>query len=404
MLKQAVFLVGGRGTRLGSLTDNTPKPFITVAGRPFLAYLIDNAVRHGITDIILLAGYLADQLQQAWGPGSDAHKALAAEGVSIRVVAEPQAAGTAGALLHARDWLDERFLLANGDSFFDFNWLDLLTLHAPPDAVARIGLRRVPDGSRYGRVVLDGDRVTAFEPRGTAEETLINGGVYLLRREILDYVDRTPLSIEQDVFPRLAAEGRIFGHAYDGFFIDIGVPEDLARADRSMTVATTRPAAFLDRDGVLNHDNGYTHRAKDFRWIDGAPEAIKLLNDLGYYVFVVTNQGGVAHGYYDETAVQELHRWMQQELQSLGAHVDRFEYCPHHPGGKVAAYARACDRRKPGPGMLQDCMARWPVDKTRSFLIGDKPSDIEAAEAVGIPGHLFAGESVLTFLTPHLRA
>ena len=118
MLKQAVFLVGGRGTRLGALTDTTPKPFITVAGRPFLAYLIDNAVRHGFTDVILLAGYLAEQLQAAWGPGSQAHAALAAEGVTISVIAEPEAAGTAGALLHARGQLDEQFLLANGDSTF----------------------------------------------------------------------------------------------------------------------------------------------------------------------------------------------------------------------------------------------------------------------------------------------
>jgi D-glycero-D-manno-heptose 1,7-bisphosphate phosphatase len=398
MLKQAVFLVGGRGSRLGALTDSTPKPFITVAGRPFLAYLMDNAIRHGLHDIILLAGYLADQLQQAWGPGSAAHQALAAEGVNIRVVAEPEAAGTAGALLHARDWLDDQFLLANGDSFFDFNWLDLLTLDAPAHAIARIGLRRVPDGSRYGRVMLDGDRVTAFEPRGLAEETLINGGVYLLGREILTYVDRTPLSIEQDVFPRLAAEGRIFGRAHDGFFIDIGVPEDLARADRTITAATTRPAAFLDRDGVLNHDHGYIHRAADFEWIPGAKEAIRSLNDRGYYVFVVTNQGGVAHGYYDEKAVAALHDWMQRELQPLGAHIDRFEYCPHHPEGRIAAYVRACDRRKPGPGMLRDCMARWPVDKARSFLIGDKPSDIEAAQAVGIAGHLFTGEDLLAFL------
>lgn len=394
MLKQAVFLVGGRGTRLGALTDTTPKPFITVAGRPFLAYLIDNAVRHGFTDVILLAGYLAEQLQAAWGPGSQAHAALAAEGVTISVIAEREAAGTAGALLHARDRLDEQFLLANGDSFFDFNWLDLLTLEAPADALARIGLRRVPDGSRYGRVVLAGDRVTAFEPRGTAEETLINGGVYILNRAILDYVTRTPLSLEQDVFPRLVTKERIFGRPYDGYFIDIGVPDDLARADRSMTAATTRPAAFLDRDGVLNIDHGYTHRADDFEWVPGAREAIRILNDRGYFVFVVTNQAGVAHGYYDEAAVKSLHAWMQKDLQTLGAHVDRFEYCPHHPEGAVAAYARACDRRKPGAGMLRDCMTRWPVDMAKSFLIGDKQSDVDAATAVGIPGYLFKGEGL----------
>jgi len=158
-----------------------------------------------------------------------------------------------------------------------------------------------------------------------------------------------------------------------------------------------RQAVFLDRDGVLNIDHGYVHRPDQIEWIPGAKAAVKRFNDAGCLVFVVTNQAGVARGYFAEEQVQALHRWMAEELEAFGAHVDAFEYCPDHPDGVVERYRRVCERRKPGPGMLLDCMARWPVDKERSFLIGDKADDVAAAAAAGIPGHLFCGPDLLAF-------
>lgn len=160
----------------------------------------------------------------------------------------------------------------------------------------------------------------------------------------------------------------------------------------------SRPAAFLDRDGVLNRDTGYVHTPDRFEWIAGAREAVKHLNDAGYYVFVVTNQAGVAHGYYDESAIHALHAWLSRELQRTGAHIDAYFHCPHHPDAKVAGYRRVCDHRKPAPGMLLRARAQWPLDWSGSFLIGDRDSDIAAAAAAGIPGHKFAGGNLLAFL------
>lgn len=167
---------------------------------------------------------------------------------------------------------------------------------------------------------------------------------------------------------------------------------------RSPLRETLRAAAFLDRDGVLNVDHGYVYRIEDVEWIDGAIKAVRILNDQGYLVFVVTNQSGVARGLYAEDEVKKLHRWMQTEMARQGARIDDFRYCPHHPDGTVQAYRTACRCRKPEPGMLLDLCACWPVDRARSFLIGDHLRDVHAAEAAGIRGHLFTGGDLSEFV------
>lgn len=157
-----------------------------------------------------------------------------------------------------------------------------------------------------------------------------------------------------------------------------------------------RPAAFLDRDGVLNVDHGYVHRLDHLEWVDDAPAAVRLLNAAGYIVIVVTNQSGVARGLYDEPAVRRFHDHMQSVLAQDRARIDAFYYCPHHPEGKVAVYATRCDCRKPGIGMLERAAKDWPIDRARSFLIGDKDIDMQAAAAFGITGIRFdAGKDSL---------
>ena len=163
-------------------------------------------------------------------------------------------------------------------------------------------------------------------------------------------------------------------------------------------------AIFFDRDGVLNEEVGYLWEIEKFKWIDGARDAIKFCNERGILTIVVTNQGGIARGLYTSKEVDALHNFMQKSLSEVGAHIDAFYYCPHHPEGTVKKFSIVCDCRKPKPGLILQACKDFKINPAQAILFGDAERDIEAAKAAGLrAGIFFAGENLLDAVKIHCR-
>ncbi len=342
-VNQGLILIEGQGSEPGApardlSARDLPRPMLEVAGRPFIEHVIAQLARFGVRDIVLVADHpkVRSRYDGARMFGADV-SVLDAAGVNA-------------------ERLEEICFIANGDVFFDADLLPLIHASRQPHWTA-----------------------SALLPKSGSTP-----GVYLARRDAL-LGTAQPGALGQAALARLVATPI---HA-DGYFADIATPQGLHTAQAELAARRTRPTAFLDRDGTINVDRGWTHRAEDLVWIDNAPAAVRLLNRAGYYVVVVTNQGGVARGFYDEAAIDRLHEHMQSHLIAAGAHIDAFYHCPHHPEGVVKPFAIECLCRKPGIGMLEQAARDWPIERARSFMVGDRDGDMEAAAAFQIPGLRF---------------
>jgi D-glycero-D-manno-heptose 1,7-bisphosphate phosphatase len=164
------------------------------------------------------------------------------------------------------------------------------------------------------------------------------------------------------------------------------------------------PAVFFDRDGTLNVDTGYLHEKEKLQWMPEAREAVKYVNDMGYLAIVITNQSGVARGMFGEQAVRELHAYMNEQLEKIGAHLDGFYYCPHHPEAAVPEYRQDCACRKPKSGLIDKACQDFEIDLEHSLMVGDSPRDVECAAGAGVRGILYQGGSLLELVKKFISA
>ncbi len=245
---------------------------------------------------------------------------------------------------------------------------------------------------------MDGDVICKFEEKsGEQRPGAINGGIYLLRKDILDLLEPRS-SLERDVFPKLAAQRKLAGRIFEAFFIDIGLPQTYQEAGKGLMRHRRRPAVFLDRDGVLNRDVGHVGTIERWKWMDGAVDAIRRLNRAGYYVFVVTNQAGIAKRKYGLDEYWSLRDAIREQLFAQHAQIDDECFCPYHPDGTIEEWRQMSDWRKPAPGMINHLLKVWPIEKEASFLIGDQQSDLTAAANAGIRAHLFSASNLDHFV------
>ncbi len=386
-MSQCVILVGGKGTRLGDITKNYPKPMLEINKKPFLINLVNMATRFGFDEILLLASHANNVL-------IDYFDNFENKKFKVKIIIDKNPLGTGGAIVNAYEYLDDTFYCINGDSIIEGNWISLNPiLNNKYKAV--IGLTEVNDPGRYGSIEIEGSTVIKFNEKDKkATSRLVNGGIYLLKKEIFKKYKKNIISLEKEILPQLLKYGELGAKKIDGYFIDIGTPKSLEDAKKKLW-GMNRKAVIFDRDGTLNIDNGYTYKVEDLLWVDGAKDLIKYLNDLNYLVFVATNQAGIAKAKYTEDDMHNFHNAMQKSLFNIGAHIDKFYYCPFHKDGINIRYKKDSEDRKPKTGMLEKIQEEWRLDKNNLCFIGDSEKDIKCAENFNIPGYMYNGKDNL---------
>lgn len=382
--REAIVLAGGFGTRLAHVVPDVCKPMAPVAGRPFLRYIMDQLAAAGFDRVIVADGYRREQIEDFFGS--------AYRGMTVEYSPEDTPLFTGGAVKRAlgrcqSDWV---FVL-NGDTWLDadFAAMEAAAADAPDSVSAVVAVKRMRDFERYGTVDVDaGGALTAFHEKRPCEEGLINAGVYLLRGDALDNMPEK-FSLESDFFERVVGDGALRAAECGGGFIDIGVPEDYELA-QTMLAPLAKPwkLAMFDRDGTINVDTGHLHEPEKLELIPSTVDIMHAYSeDPDYKVVVVTNQAGIAKGLYTEADMRRFHRYMEDELERRGVHVDAWYFCPHHPD-----YTGPCDCRKPAPGMLLAAMHDFDAESGGCVMYGDMPSDEASAKAAGVTFYLVKAE------------
>lgn len=382
MIKEAIILAGGLGTRLRSVVADLPKCMAPVAGKPFLYYIIEHYKKQGIQKFIFSLGYMSEKIETYLS----ANYPLLNYQLSI----EKAPLGTGGAIKLACDKATgQNVLVLNGDTLFSIDIEKLSSFHEKNNADCTLSLKPMQSFNRYGVVEMNADNsVISFKEKQQYENGLINAGVYALNiTNFLKEKFSAKFSFEQDYLEKHFNKKKIYGLMQDEYFIDIGIPEDLEKANKDLqnnsfekkidiTQIDKTWTLFLDRDGVINDEKhqDYINTWDEFKFYDGVKEAIKIFAKKFKYIFIVTNQRGIAKGITQLTDLQLIHENMKGELEKEGGRIDAIYFCPEMESLN----------RKPNPGMGLQAKIDFPeIDFNKSIMIGNTISDMQFGRNIG---------------------
>ena len=368
---QAVILAGGRGSRLKPITDTRPKPMVEVLGKPFLAYQIEQLRDQGFEKILLLLGYLPEVVQDYCGDGSR-------WSLKIEYAISAPDDETARRLKLAEWLIDDYFLLLYCDNYWpmciDRMWRRFLAAGAP----AMITVYTNKDGYTRNSVRVDDDGYVAVYDKSCTSPGLqgVEISYALIDKAVLKLLPDANMSVEEALYSRLARDRQLAAYVSDHRYYSVGA---LHRLPLTEAFFGRRPTVILDRDGVLNNrppQGAYVRRWSEFKWLPGALEALRLLNQSGYRVAIVSNQAGIGRGLMTETDLQDIHTRMSAEAEAAGGRIEQIYYCPHD-------WNHGCECRKPKPGMLFQAQRDLNLDLSRTMFFGDDERDGEAADNAG---------------------
>ena len=360
-----VILAGGKGSRIKSLLNKKAKPMANFNRKPFLEYIIQNYSKYSFKNIFLLTGYKSREIINKFEKSYYNF-------TSIKCLNEKKPMGTGGALNILKKKKLNDFILINGDTFLDVN-LKKLIKSCSKDSLGSLTLiknKSYKSNKKLTTIGLKNKKVIIGNSGG-----YMNGGVYFFKKNFLKFIANKNLSLENEILPNLIYKKKLSGIITKNFFLDIGTPKSFKVAKKLLIKNCSKPAAFLDRDGVINYDSGYVHKFKDFKFRPGVIDGLKLLIKKKYYIFIVTNQAGIGKGIFTINEFYKLHNQIKEKLQKKDIYFDDIIYCPYHPKAKLKKYRKKTEFRKPGNLMIRQITKRWHIKLKKSFMIGDKISD-----------------------------
>ena len=390
---KTVIMAGGKGTRVASIANDIPKPMIPVCGKPILEHQIECLKKNNLTDITLVIGHLGQHIKDYFSDGSDF-------GCKITYFTETEPLGTGGALYKLED-LSGDFILINGDIIFDIDFSRMIAFHKEKNALVSIAVHPNNHPFDSSLIVTNNDnQVTLWlnrEDDRTYYKNQVNAGIHIISADFFKTCrqQKEKVDLDRDMLKPSIKSGNIFAYSTPEYIRDMGTPERYTqvisdienRIVHKKNLRLKQKAVFLDRDGTINVFGDFIRKPENFELIEGAAQAIKTINSLGFLVIVITNQPVIARGEVDFETLELIHMKMETELGKSGAYIDDLFFCPHHPdrgfAGERPQYKIDCDCRKPKPGMILQAAKKYNIDLSQSYMVGDDLRDVQAGTNAG---------------------
>lgn len=391
---KAVILAGGKGTRMGKLTREIPKPMLTVGGEPILSHQIRLLRKYGIKDVLILVNHLRDQI-------IDYFENDTRFGVDIDFFIEPKPLGTVGGIKEVEDMFREDFLVLYGDVMINMDLERLLAFHQKKKSECTLVVH--PNDHPYDSDLVDIDgegKVIGFYAKPHDPDIYypnrVNAGAYIFSPKLFPFLEKgKKADFGRDIFPVLFDKVNMYGYNTAEYLKDMGTPArwneveqdyQSGKIERS-SYALKQKAIFLDRDGVLNEEISFINKPEDLKLYPFTAEAIRAINQSDYKAIVITNQSVIARNLCSFDELKTIHNKMDTELGEKRAKLDALYFCPHHPDKGYPEERKEfkidCLCRKPKPGMLLDAAFDFNIDLSASFMIGDSERDLLAGINAG---------------------
>ena len=365
-MKQAVILAGGKGTRLAPITNSLPKPMVDVNGKPFLAHLLSTLANHGVSNVLVLTGYLGHKIQAYFG---DSYA-----GLNLSYAQEDPKLSPGERILAAASLIDDEFLLLYGDNFVQFNLNALKEIQQREQSDIVWTIHEKSPGNIS--LTESGNVISYSETRIQEAGKFVELGFSLISKGgLLDALKKSSGDLGQ-AFEHIAKAARSAALVVQHPYWSVSDPDRLALARIALG---ERKIVILDRDGVINvkpNRGEYVSEWSDFIKIRSTWEALSKLGALGFEFIIITNQAGINRGMVRQTQLDNIHAEMIKALEDVGARVLGVYVCPHH-------WDENCDCRKPKAGLFYQAARDHLLMLDRVIYVGDDPTDEIAALSCG---------------------